>query len=45
VRRRTGVQTGTLTNTIRVFVKALSGGTLDEYLRLVERDRPESLLP
>ena len=45
VRRRTGVQTGNLTSTIRVFVKALSGGTTAEYLSLVERDRPESLLP
>lgn len=45
VRRRTGVQTGNLTSTIRVFVKALGGGTLGEYLQLVERDRPESLLP
>ena len=45
VRRRTGVQTGNLTSTIRVFVKALSEGTIEEYLRFVERDRPESLLP
>jgi GNAT superfamily N-acetyltransferase len=45
VRRRSGVQMGNLTSTVRVFMKALGAGALDEYLRLVERDRPESTLP
>lgn len=45
VRTRTGVQTGKLTNTIRVMMKSLGEGTAAEYLRLVERDRPDSLLP
>ena len=45
VRRRDGVQTGKSTSTIRVFVKALDGQSIEEYLRLVERDRPDSMLP
>jgi len=40
---RTVVPTGSLTSTIRVFVKALSVGTFDEYLCRVERDHTESL--
>ena len=30
-----------LTNTLRVMVKPLTGGTLEQYLALVPRDRPE----
>lgn len=40
-RLRTGVPMGRLTNTVRVMFKPLEGGSLDEYLALVERDRPE----
>lgn len=45
VRQRRGVPTGRLTSTLRVCVKPLAGGTLDAYLALVERDRPDSALP
>ena len=45
VRRRAGTQLGDITHTIRVFVKPLGSSGLDEYLGLVARDRPESLLP
>ena len=44
VRRRSGVRTGDLTSVVRVFVKPLGDATQDEYLRLVERDRPDSTL-
>jgi GNAT superfamily N-acetyltransferase len=44
VRRRSGVRTGDLTSVVRVFVKPLGDATLDVYLRLVERDRPDSTL-
>lgn len=40
-RTRDGVEMGKLTNTVRVMVRPLAGGTLDEYLSLIERDRPE----
>ena len=40
-RRRTGVQMGRKTNELRVMVKPLAGGTIEEYLALVPRDRPE----
>jgi hypothetical protein len=30
---------GQRTNTVRVMLKPLAGGTLEEYLSLVERDR------
>jgi GNAT superfamily N-acetyltransferase len=40
-RTRTGVQMGRVTNTLRVMVKPLTGGTLEHYLSLVQRDRPE----
>jgi hypothetical protein len=36
---------GTLIQTVRVFVKPVSTSGLEEYLSLVARDRPESLLP
>jgi len=42
LRRRTGITLGVRTHTIRVFAKALGDAGLDEYLRLVARDRPES---
>jgi GNAT superfamily N-acetyltransferase len=45
VRRRAGIQLGTLIQTVRVFVKPVSTSGLEEYLSLVARDRPESLLP
>jgi len=41
-RTREGVQVGKQTNTVRVMVKPLAGGTVDEYLALVPRDRPET---
>jgi GNAT superfamily N-acetyltransferase len=40
VRTRHGVEMGKLTNTLRVMFKPLSGGTLEQYLSLVQRDRP-----
>lgn len=40
-RVRAGVDTGGRINDIRVMMKALSGGSLPEYLALVPRDRPE----
>lgn len=36
------VEMGKRMNTVRVMMKPLDGGTLGEYLSLVERDRPES---
>jgi hypothetical protein len=42
VRRREGMKLGRMTHTLRVFVKPLGTPGLDEYLRLVARDRPES---
>ena len=38
---RHGVQMGKRSNTLRVMFKPLAGGTLEQYLCLVERDRPE----
>jgi hypothetical protein len=35
------MQMGKLTNTVRVMVKLLAGGTIEEFLSLVPRDRPE----
>ena len=43
VRKRNGVEMGARSNTIRVVAKPLDGGTLQEYLALVARDRPEAL--
>ena len=40
-RTRGGIEMGKLTNTLRVMVKPLGGGSLEHYLSLVERDRPE----
>lgn len=42
-RLREGVQFGEQTNTLRVMVKFLAGGTLEQYLALIPRDRPEQL--
>lgn len=42
VRLREGLQMGQRTNTVRVMVKPLAGGTLDDYRELVPRDRPDS---
>ena len=42
VRKRFGVEMGARVNTLRVMAKPLAGGTLDEYLVLVTRDRPEA---
>jgi len=41
-RTREGVQVGKQTNTVRVMVKPLAGGTVEEYLALVPRDRAET---
>ncbi|MEP7156965.1 MAG: GNAT family N-acetyltransferase [Betaproteobacteria bacterium] len=41
VRRRLGVEMGNRVNTLRVMVKTLGGGSLEAYLKLVTRDRPE----
>ncbi len=40
-RLRSDIKMGRLTNTVRVMIKPLLGGTLEQYLTLVERDRPE----
>ena len=42
VRERGPVAMGKKTNLLRVMAKPLAGGTIDEYLALVERDRPGS---
>jgi hypothetical protein len=42
LRRREGVEMGRRVNARRVLMKPLAGGTRDEYLKLVARDRPES---
>ena len=41
-RRRGPMAMGRKTNVVRVMVKPLAGGTVDEYLQLVERDRPSA---
>jgi GNAT superfamily N-acetyltransferase len=40
-RTRSHVEMGRLSNTLRVMFKPLAGGSLEQYLSLVERDRPE----
>jgi len=45
VRRRSGPHLGNRTHTVRVFVKAVRNSDIDEYLRVVARDRPDSQLP
>lgn len=42
VRKREGYPIGRQLNTLRVMYKPLAGGTMDEYLSLVPRDRPEN---
>jgi hypothetical protein len=42
VRRREGFKVGGQVNQLIVMAKPLAGGTLDEYARLVARDRPDS---
>jgi hypothetical protein len=42
VRERGPVTMGRKSNLLRVMAKPLAGGTIDEYLALVERDRPET---
>lgn len=44
-RVRDGVPAGERVNTVRVLVKPLAGGRLDEYLSIVPRDRDGSTLP
>lgn len=41
VRKRAGVELGRLTHVVRVMVKPLAQGSLDEYLAKVARDRPD----
>ncbi len=45
VRVREGMPMGRTTKTVRVKVKPLGGGAIDDYLARVERDRPASLAP
>jgi GNAT superfamily N-acetyltransferase len=40
-RLRSGLSMGRRTNTVRVMVKPLAGGSVEDYLALVERDRAE----
>ncbi|MEO7117111.1 MAG: GNAT family N-acetyltransferase [Caldimonas sp.] len=40
-RTREGVEMGKLTNILRVMFKPLCGGAPEQYLTLVQRDRPE----
>jgi GNAT superfamily N-acetyltransferase len=40
VRTRDGIPAGRRTNTVRVMIKPLAGGTPGEYLAMVSRDRP-----
>jgi ribosomal protein S18 acetylase RimI-like enzyme len=41
-RMREGVEIGKRKNSIRIMFKSLAGGTREQYLSLVDRDRPES---
>lgn len=45
VRTREGVTLGKRTHALRVMVKPLGGGTIEDYLGLVERDRPQAQRP
>lgn len=40
VKRRAGMQLGNLTHTVRVLVKPMGSAGLEEYFRLIVRDRP-----
>jgi GNAT superfamily N-acetyltransferase len=42
VRVRERIEMGARVNTVRVLVKPLAGGALDDYLVLVPRDRPDA---
>ena len=42
VRKRLAVPMGARVNDLRVMAKPLGGGSIDEYLALVARDRPET---
>ncbi len=41
-RTRSGVEMGRLKNTLRVMVKPLAEDTLEHYLSLIPRDRPDA---
>ena len=43
VRRRPGILMGTRLVTTQIMVKPLAGGTLEQYLALVARDRPDDV--
>lgn len=40
VRRRDGIKMGVRSNTVRVMVKPVGAGSIEDYLTLVPRDRP-----
>jgi GNAT superfamily N-acetyltransferase len=42
VRKREGYQIGKQVNTLRVMMKPLAGGSVEDYLAIVARDRPDS---
>jgi hypothetical protein len=42
-RVREGVEIGKRKNSIRIMFKSLAGGTREQYLSLVDRDRPEAM--
>jgi GNAT superfamily N-acetyltransferase len=42
LRQRHDIPMGLRSNTVRVLMKPLAGGTVDEYLALVGRDRPDA---
>jgi GNAT superfamily N-acetyltransferase len=42
VRKRAGLSMGRKANTVRVMAKPLTGGSVSEYLALVERDNPQA---
>ena len=42
VRERGPMTMGRKSNLLRVMAKPLAGGTIEEYLALVERDRPSA---
>ena len=42
VRRRNDVPVGDLRHTLRVMMKPLKGGSIEAYLQMVQRDRPDA---
>jgi ribosomal protein S18 acetylase RimI-like enzyme len=42
VRTREGIEMGKLTHTVDILIKPLNDGTPEQYLSLIERDRPDS---